>query len=308
VHDVLDKAADLRSKIRRLRRGSLAAELKMRVSYFDRASKEKGFWTDKGLADEQAYRANKARDLMHGFLDLERQAEATEDLAFEAFYNRSTADARTLQAEIELLAGKLQPLAERLYAALYPPRMTPVLYVTAGRGAWKHLLQLTDSYRAWCTRNTLTVRSFILVNKTDDKADKKNPVAQSAWKEVPIQADGVMPLAAAISVDGGARALLLAGEHGMHRIMDGGSTAMLRVKVDFMQSPSAWALKKQEELLDFMPNEEIRRIQLLKRVCKDLRTGVEVSVEDGETPIPMEELLRAWMDLRLADGNAEPWS
>ncbi|MEW5850848.1 MAG: AAA family ATPase [Myxococcota bacterium] len=299
VNEVLNHAAELRSRVRRLRRTNLALELRQRVAYFDRASREKSFWAEGAIAEQQSTRASAARELLEGLMDLERQAETTEDLAFEAFYDRSVPDASHLHAELTSLDARVGPMAEQLYGMMFPPRSSLHIYLTAGRGAFDELLTLANSYFAWCSTRKLEAR-FHVLEELELKAGEKGPPKTRWYQKVPSP-DGPRPVAVALVVSGPAFKMLLTAEHGAHRFTEGGQTSVVKVRVE----PGAATLKEPKDFLESMPADEVRRVSVAKKVVRDYRTNTEHPM-DGDY-LPMRELLADWMEHRLHHADAEPW-
>jgi len=311
IERVLGDAATLRAEVRKWSRAAPMQSLREVLSYFDRASKQPAFWLERSLAEDSARRAAEAREIVTGLAEVQRQVETTEELAFEAYYERSARDAAALEEELGHARTAFEPLKERLFASLFPPRPSATLLMTPGSGAWRHLIYLLDSYRAWAGARDITTRFYtaLWVPVADRPVDRrKDPAAEWRWAaKVPSAEDGPTPAAVAMVLGGGKQLMLLAAETGAHRFTEAGQTAMVKVRFE----PSAVTigqLPPAHDLARKMPEAEIRKIWPKKRgnegLCKDLRTGTEMT--SGEELLALDELLNAYMMWRIfgrADGD-----
>jgi len=292
---VLDRAALLRAEVRRWARSAPMRRLKQELAMFERQSRLPSFWHDRALADERARAAAEGRDLIRDFLAAERQVEAAEDLAYEAYFGRQPAT--LILDEVDAVDRALLPLRERVYASLFPPRNTVRLVMMAGRGAWPHLVVLCQAVQKWAGRRGSTPQAMVAVEvaaKEKPSGKKKAPPVEHRWKVRPIEDKS--PQAAAMLVLSGARsAMLLAAEHGAHRFTAGGTTSV--VKVRFEPGPFTFA-GDLAALEGQMPAEEIRRVWPDKGVVEDLRLKkrFDYSAEEG---IELEPLLDAWQRMRV---------
>jgi ATP-dependent Clp protease ATP-binding subunit ClpA len=315
IVEVLERAQTVRADIRRWSRSRPMASLRQQVAFFDKASKQPAFWAERALAEESSRRAAEARELTVAFADSERQAEAAEDLVFEAFYERSVSAAWTLRAEIEETAKKVEPMKERLYATLFPPRDKVTLYVCPSKGAWSWVIWLVKSYQAWAEAREVTMTTSVAMYvepktrkaapppkpeppRTNKKhaPDKPPPVPaatkkkekdkedrgdKDAWKwtvRAPLEEDAPTPAAVALHFSGGKQLMLLAAEHGVHRFSDTGSTSIVKVRFE-PESRLLRALPDIPELDKSLPDAEIRRIWPRKQggpgTVRDTRTQTD---------------------------------
>ncbi|MCC6995137.1 MAG: ATP-dependent Clp protease ATP-binding subunit [Deltaproteobacteria bacterium] len=304
IERVLDDAATLRAEVRKWSRAAPMQSLREILSYFDRASKQPAFWLERTLAEDSARRAAEARELVTGLADVQRQVETTEELAFEAYYERSARDAAALDEELGHARAAFEPLKERLFASLFPPRASATLLMTPGSGAWRQLIYLLDSYRVWAGARDITTRFYTAVwVPVADRPEgrRKDPAAEWRWTaRVPSANDGPTPAAVAMVLGGGKQLMLLAAETGAHRFNEAGQTAVVKVRFE----PSAMTigqLPPAHDLARKMPEPEVRRIWPKKRgnegLCKDLRTGTEMT--SGEELLALDELLYAYMMWRI---------
>src|SRR5262249_28383327 len=111
--EVLDDAAALRAEGRRGARSPLCRALGRCVAMFDKVSRLPGFWNERGLAERTAAHAAAARAVLEGLAEVARQAEAAEDLAFEAYYDRAEQDLSALRLELATARRTFVPLQER---------------------------------------------------------------------------------------------------------------------------------------------------------------------------------------------------
>ena len=296
---------------------------------YDRQSRVSTFWNDRAVADERARSAAEGREVLGALGELERAAEAAEDLAYEAWYARTVADAVTLGRELDTVEDALAPLVERLYGSLFPTTRTVTLFLVAGRGGWPHLCSLVEAYRAWLAQRDGSLLSWIAreyeptptqvkeLERSDSLVAEKEAAEQPGararkgpkrrgpkryWKwvrEVPVADDARITMPGAVAVQAsGARALrVLDMEHGSHRFIAGGETSMVKVFFE----PRALDHFGDPLMLDARPvPPEVRRVRVdkgMRTIVRDLRTGADHPM-DG-TSIDLEALATSWLRFRL---------
>jgi MoxR-like ATPase len=305
------KAASLlRGEVRRWSRCALANALRQRVAYFDRVSRAPAFWTERAEAEKESQRASVAREVIEALDEASRQAEAAEDLSFEAYHRRAGSEARALYAEVEATARAFAPLRERLYATMYPRTTGVVMYLTSSRASWRWIPWMCGSYRRWAQARGLTSNEYVarLVPPAErEPRGSTDPHVQWKWQADSARAhETPEALAVAVAIDGGPAATLLAAEHGAHRFHDGSTTQMVRVRFDPVRARGVSALAVPHELAKSMPETEIRRVAVFKGTARDMRTGRDHPV--AATYVELASLLDDWMQWRVFRSEAEPWS
>ena len=315
IERVLTRASELRAEVRRWARSRPMLRLRQELQLYERLSRQPSFWHDRALADERARAAADGRELMAAFAAAERQAETAEDLAYEAYYGRQVAAARTLDEELDAVHAQLVPLGERLFSSLFPPRGTVALVLTTGRSGWRHLCVLADAIAVWAKRRGGTVLGHLLEPKpakappapapgqrARKPRGKGEPEAEWRWvKGMPV--DQSSPPAAAVLYVSGARALmLLAAEHGAHRFTSGGATSIVKVRFE-PGAPAISSFPGPAELEPAQPGDEIRRLWPDKEQMVDERTGWKgVMATPGR--IDLEPVLAAYLRWRIFSPDA----
>ncbi|MDP1830291.1 MAG: AAA family ATPase [Archangium sp.] len=172
--ELCEKAAGLRAEVRAWVRSPLMRQLRDGLRLFERLSRMPSYWEDRSLADEQSRRATGTKTLWESFDQVRAQAEAAEELAFEAYGLRASHSAKDLHQALHTARDAFEPLTERLFASLYPPVNAATLTLVPGRGAshWAHWL--VSIYGVWAKKRGLTVELSHLAPKTNEekKADE----------------------------------------------------------------------------------------------------------------------------------------
>lgn len=172
--ELCERAAGLRAEVRAWVRSPLMSQLRDGLRLFDRLSRLPSYWEDRDLADDQSRKAASTRALWDSFDQVRAQAEAAEELAFEAYGLRASHSAKDLNQALFAAREAFEPLTERLFASLYPPANAATLTVVPGRGASRWANWLVDIYALWARKRGLTVEFSHLVAKTNEqkKADE----------------------------------------------------------------------------------------------------------------------------------------
>ncbi len=310
VRALLSRAGAARAEIRQWWRSRLVTDLRHRATYFEKASREPAFWRERGLAEDAAQRASTARDLLDRLADLGRHAESVEDLAFEAYYDRAETAAGSLADELDALDAQLAPLKIGVYASLFPPRASALLYLSGARGTLSWLHFLLKAYTTWAAANGLRTTAYTCrhLSEREREGTPKNSVAH-AWRWVarmPEDRESPAPLGVALAVKGGPECLLLAGEHGVHRVQEGSTTALVRVRFEPRAADRAEALIPPEHLESSMPAAEIRKVSPSKRVVHDLRYRKDFAFAGDSLDLP--SMLAAYVTLRVFGTEGDAWS
>jgi ATP-dependent Clp protease ATP-binding subunit ClpA len=167
--ELCEQAAELRGEVRAWLRAPLLAELRQTLQMFERLSREPSYWLDRPLADEQSRKAGMARELIDAFERLRGQAEAAEELIFEAYCSRAGGASAELSSGLDAARDAFEPLTERLFACLYPPIQAATLTLLPGKGAQRWALWLADVYRRWAEKRKLSHELRYLVPKTPEQ-------------------------------------------------------------------------------------------------------------------------------------------
>jgi hypothetical protein len=133
------------------------------------------------------------------------------------------------------------------------------------------------------------------------KAKPGEPVHE--WVKGTFGATATPSPAVALFVSGPRSLMLLAAEHGVHRLSSGGSTSLLRVRFE----PKALPIGQLPELADLetsQPVEEIRRVFTDKRQVHDTRTGWKGSLGD-DGALDLEPALDAYLRWRIFSADSD---
>ncbi len=167
--ELCEKAAGLRAEVRAWVRSPLMTELRATLALFERMCREPSYWADRSLADEQSRKAAATKDLTEAFERVRAQAEAAEELVFEAYVSRAAKSANELAAAIHAARDAFEPLTERLFASLYPPVEAATLTLVPGRGAATWADWLARNYASWAHRRGLRHEVLHLAPKTKEQ-------------------------------------------------------------------------------------------------------------------------------------------
>jgi hypothetical protein len=278
---VLDTCAELRGELRRWSRSPALAELRRSLEWFDKVSRSPHFWSDHQLAEEASQSASHARSLVDELSKLVSAAEAAEDLAVEAWYDRSALASESLRGELLGLRERFEPLPERVYLATRPRCERAALYVVAARGSWATAAWLVDSWAAWAERRGIHTRRH-LATYIDPKlrpgTKPDDPAKAYQWELATLTgSESPQPGAAALELYGAETVALLEPEAGAHRLFDGSAHSVVRVLWAPGRDPKE-SLRPMElpTLLARLPSEELRRYSRPKETLKDARMDVTV--------------------------------
>jgi len=310
IERVLEEAASLRAEVQRWSGAEPMRALRRELSVFDKASRQPAYWEERALAEESSRKSSEARELEKAFRDCAQQAEAVEDLLFEAHLSRAVEQAESLARDVSMLRRIFQPLRERLYASLFPTSRGATLFLVPGRGAWSHLVTLAKAYEAWAAVHSLSFAHALLRPEAKDreKTSRKPPPLFWTWeKKTPLEEVKPPPAAYALQVTGGTLPLLLAGEHGVHRFVEGSQAALVRARFE-PQPLSLHALPAMEDLEKSLTKQEVRRIRpsssdTVGGTLEDLRTGAKQRY--GPEGLSMEPLLESWLQWRVFGAREE---
>ncbi len=317
ILEVYERAADLRAEVTAWARCPTLRGLAQSLELFDRMSRLPSFWEDRALAEEQSRRAGLARELVGKFKEVHAQAEAAEELVFDAYHARSVRSAMELEKELALTREALHPLTVQLYASLFPPVKGGTLTLLPGRGAWTWAEYLLNNYRRWLGNRDVRSEVSYLMPLTKHEREREEARAEEARKkklpyEVPSHAwkEGIFgngpPLAAAMHLHGDKALMMLAAEHGAHRFHLPGESFQVRVRFEPM-SRQRTALPLAEQLDSVLPANEIRRLWPLRKdntpgLVKDLRTETEHRADEAD--FNLAALLTDYVRMRVLGEEA----
>lgn len=286
AEQVLDEAADLRALFGRWDRSSAAQALRSRLRLLEHGANTKGFWSDQQLAEDLSREAATIRDLVGPLTELRQGAEAAEDLAVEAWYDRKGDSVEAISTELEGLRERFAPLPRRLYLARERGTRAGVLYLNAPRSAWSQLIALFHLYRRWADSRGLTVRGHVTEFIPHEERPKTKPDdPEHAWRwrqRSPDATETPLPAAAALEVEGGADATFLELETGAHRFAEG-ADSVVRARFVRTDPRSPLVLRAVKPLLASLKVDEIRRYSQSKLKVRDFRLDedFELTSRDG---------------------------
>ncbi|RKH13980.1 ATP-dependent Clp protease ATP-binding subunit [Corallococcus sp. CA053C] len=310
IEQVLEDAASLRAEVQRWSRSEPMLALRRELAVFDKASRQPAYWEERALAEASSRKSSEARELDKAFRDCAQQAEAVEDLLFEAHLTRAVGQAESMARDVAGLRRAFQPLRGRIYGSLFPPSRGVTLFLVPGRGAWPHLCMLAKAYEGWAQGQSLSFHRALLrpeESKDPKEGEKKKPSRKDVplywgWEQKATLEELKKPPAAyALQLTGDTLPLLLAGEHGVHRFVEGSQAALVRVRFE-PQPLSLHALPALEDLEKSLTKQEVRRLRpsasdMVGGSLEDLRTGAKQRY--GPTGPDMEALLEAWLQWRV---------
>ncbi|MCY1032472.1 AAA family ATPase [Corallococcus sp. BB11-1] len=316
IEQVLEAAASLRAEVQRWSRSEPMLGLRRELAVFDKASRQPAYWEERALAETSSRKASEARELDKAFRDCAQQAEAVEDLLFEAHLTRAVGQAEGLARDVAGLRRAFQPLRERIYASLFPPSRGATLILVPGRGAWPHLCTLAKAYEAWAQAQSITFQRSLLLPEEPKKDAKPKPSRKAkdvrlAWRgdqSGPLHELKQPPAAYALRLTRDTLPLLLAAEHGVHRFVEGSQAALVRVRFE-PQPLALYALPALEDLEKSLTKQEVRRLRpstsdaATGGSLEDLRTGAKQRY--GPAGPDMESLLEAWLQWRVFGARKE---
>jgi ATP-dependent Clp protease ATP-binding subunit ClpC len=314
---LLDDAADLRSLVARWDRCSAVQQLRSRLAVLDHSLRGKGFWDDKALAEELTREASLVRGLVEPLAELRRGAEAAEDLAIEAWYDRRSDTVETLHAELNLMRERFAPLPRRIFLGRGAQVSSAILYLTAPRGAWSELLGLFRLYQRWALARELQVQGHradpLLEPEPGAKTGAKQDDPDKLFKWVngdPMVTGGPLPAAIALKVQGTTEVRLLQAEEGTHRF-GAGADSVVRVR---FYPVTELGVGHPRELKWLLPQvsvvPEIRRYSRSKESMHDQRLDevFKLDLEDGELRFDLDAFQGRWMERSCMNDGEATWS
>jgi energy-coupling factor transporter ATP-binding protein EcfA2 len=309
TQDMLERASDIRSRVGALRACGLAQRLNDARQFYEKASKQPAFWNERELAEQKTRQHAEARAMLDRLIALQGQAETLEDLAFEAFYDRAADAVKQLSDDVVALERDVLPVTEDLLACMHNPRFRVRLIMTAGRGAWRHMLKLAEGYRLWAGRRELSVTSHVLSETVSTEKDARTGRSTSTrsvrWQQKAWDPAGPVPVAVSMAFAGKPSRFLLAAEHGNHVVLEGGQSTWVKVKVEMVAAHAA--LPDEAELAERWTCPDIRRVERDKERVKDLSLGTVATMVSGVIR-DLDVLLHPWMFQQLGAPEAEPWT
>ncbi|NVJ14258.1 AAA family ATPase [Myxococcus sp. AM010] len=311
IERILEEAATVRAEVQRWSRCAPMNSLRRVLAVFDKVSRHTAYWEERALAEENSRKSSEARALEQALRECAQQAEAIEDLLFEAHLSRTVEQVESLSREVHQVKAAFSRLRQRIYSSLFPPSHGATLILVPGRGAWKQARMLAAAYERWTQKTSLAKwRGLLTVpeRKPGEKASRAPPPPQ--WRKVDdddFDKRVVQPVAYALQVKGGPHALLLAGEHGLHRFIEGSQISMVHAFFE-PRALSLFDLSSHEELQKRLPKNEVRQVRLSgigsgQGSLTDLRTGVQQRF--GPEGFELEPLLEPWMQWHVFNSRDE---
>ncbi len=315
---LLDDAADLRALFGRWGRAAAARALRSRLRLLEHGAATKGFWSDVRLAEDLSRETALIRDLVGPLDELLRSAEAAEDLAVEAWYDRKGDNVDALEAELVALRERFAPLPRRLYFARERAARAGTLYLVAPRSAWTELLALFHAYRRWAKARGLETRGHVATLVTlapPPDAKPKAPKPAWAWQDrSPNESEAPLPAAVALSVRGGPDVALLELESGGHRFADG-ADSLVRARFyrhDARAAPPPPRDDVKALLAEVAKEPEIRRYSRSKQLARDLRLGEDfacVTADGGAyLELDLDALHERWIERSCLSEEDPLWT
>ncbi len=315
ILEVYEQAADLRAEVTAWARCAPMQALAQDLSLFDRMSRAPSFWTDRTLAEEQARRATVARELIAAFAAVRAQAEAAEELVFDAYHARSLRSAQELVGELDATRRAVAPLTVTLFTSLMPRAHSATVLLIPSRGALPWVRYLAGTYERWLTAFALPYeRAFLLpltkeereaaARKAQAGGDSKAVAAPfSAWRP---KSGGNADGGVALRLRGGREMMMLFAEHGLHRFYTEAGTFDVRVR---FEAPDR-ELPVDDALYASLPGAEIRRVWPTRKdpptgMVLDRRTETEHAAD--AKGFDLEDLLTAYVRHRVL-GAEDEWT
>jgi ATP-dependent Clp protease ATP-binding subunit ClpC len=318
VAEVLSLAGELRAMAQRWSRSALCDALRAELRSFDGASKLEGFWSDRAMAERAARRAAAAKGLVSLVDHAVEQAIASEDLAFEAYYDRSAEAANALVDEFADLREHLLRARRALFLATFEtPSAHPlsVLYLSASRAAWKWVEWLRSAYLAYAREQGLAATVYSpgegvsepaeakargrasVVPPAKGHAKSRPPAVSWPWRESTDPPAEGAPMLCAI-VFRGEMARVFSVEQGAHRVLGDGATYVIKALFD--SATHAQPLRRAADVEKLLRDDEVRRVHASRRVLKDVRTGVECAWgEESSAVVELAPVYEAWINARV---------
>ncbi|MCU0685734.1 MAG: AAA family ATPase, partial [Polyangiaceae bacterium] len=313
AEQVLDEAADLRALFSRWDRSATARALRARLKLLEHGANSKGFWNDPRLAEDLSREAGQLRDIVGPLAELRRGAEAAEDLAVEAWYDRQGGSVEALAAELAALRQRFAPLPRRLYLAREVGAKAGALYLAAPRSAWSELLTLFHLYRRWAESRKITLRCHVtefIPHAERPKTKPDDPEHAFRWEQRwPHENESPLPAAVALELHGSTDVTFLELETGAHRFADGGDS-VVRARFVRADPRTGVTLRKVKPLLELLKVGDIRRYSRSKQRMRDLRIDEDFPLDtaDGNFHVDLNALHERWVE-RSCLGEEDPlWS
>ncbi|HEU4410340.1 MAG TPA: AAA family ATPase [Polyangiaceae bacterium] len=284
AEQVLDEAADLRALFGRWDRSAAAQGLRSRLRLLEHGANTKGFWSDQALAEDLSREAALLRDLVGPLTELRQGAEAAEDLAVEAWYDRKGDNAEAISAELAALRERFAPLPRRIYLARERAAKAGVLYLAGPRSAWAELVALFHIYRRWAEAKGLTARSHYTEYIPPEERPKTKPDDPDHawhWVQRSLGQESYMPAAFALEVSGSADATFLELETGAHRFAEG-ADSVVRARFFRTDPRATLTLRPVRPLLAALKVDEIRRYSRGKQKVRDFRLDEDFDLASGD--------------------------
>lgn len=312
AEELLEEVAELRILFSQWVQGPAVIRIRSRQTVLAHNLRSKKFWEDPVMAESISQEKSVLDHLVNTIVDLRQSAEAAEDLAVEAWYDRKADHIESIAKEITSMRERFTPLPEKIFLMQGPKISSAMVYLVAPRSAWGELLALLRTYRDWAVGRGLEVTCFF-AEPTDDSSRRKkkeDPDEQFHWIRRPYK--GSYPWCAAVALDvrGSSAVRFLQIEEGGHRF---GSGADSLVKVCVVKNLGKGP-PKPSTLKEILPNvnkvPDIRRYSISKGNVQEQRLSEVFQLDLISRPFSLNlNVLHArWIERSCLLGGEFLWS
>ncbi|MCB9640151.1 MAG: AAA family ATPase [Myxococcales bacterium] len=146
LQKLLEEIGLVRYRAQRWSRSGLFRELNHKVRLFDRLSQSPNFWNDHATAEQYVKNIEAERQVLQQYKTFWEMICSIEDLAFETYYDKNTAQKETLEEELAQAEKTLEELEFQLYSQRFQHPHAATLYFLPGKGASSFLRHLLKCY------------------------------------------------------------------------------------------------------------------------------------------------------------------
>lgn len=304
---LLEEAADLRALFSRWDRSPAATLLRSRLGVLQHSLRAKNFWDDTPLAEQISREVSVLQALVDPLAELRRGAEAAEDLAVEAWFDRRSDVVETLQGELDAMRERFQQFPRRIYLASHPRRTAAMLYLAGPRSVNSELDALLRVYLRWAASQQLTTALHLAEPIPDLPPNSKesDPDKLFRWR-VGTDLVGTAPAAVALEVRGGPEVQFLQIEEGTHRFGSGPDSILHARFFPFDEGARARTLDLKIIMPLLQSTPEIRRYSRSKQSMKDLRLEEDIEMDLGTFDLGVFH--ERWIERSCLEQEELSWS
>ena len=146
MRSFLDDVAAIRWQVQQWVTSAPYREMGHAVRLVDRLARDKNFWADRTRAEARMHAAGRDRSLIETFEAVQAQVAGVEDLAYEAFFDRTDAPLEMLRTELVEATAELDDAELALIGRRHPAPDRVALYIQGARNAERWLRQLIETY------------------------------------------------------------------------------------------------------------------------------------------------------------------